>query len=148
MWFELEPKNILAERIGTYGVIKGADAFLIGIRCEKVENQKDAAINFGYDFEQIVLKATELGLGTCWIAYNFKPTGYELGGYVTIQPTAVPPTAMPPTDEPPEEPPPPEEEPPCDCGVACSTYMINQFCCEYCSNCEWLTGEIPVCRER
>ena len=43
---------------------------------------------------------------TCWMAYNFTPTGHELGGCVTIQPTAVPPTA-----EPTDEPPPPEEVP-------------------------------------
>ena len=74
MWFERETRNILAERIRTYGVIKGANAFLIGIRCKEVENQKDTAINFGYDFEQVILKATELELGTCWIAGTYIST--------------------------------------------------------------------------
>ena len=68
---ELKTRKSLSEKIRTYGVIKGANAFLIGILCKEVENQKDAAINFGYDFEQVILKATELGLGTCWMAGTF-----------------------------------------------------------------------------
>ncbi len=31
VWFEREPRNILTERNGTYGVITGANAFLIEI---------------------------------------------------------------------------------------------------------------------
>lgn len=77
VWFEREPRNILAESIRTYGVIKGANAFLIGIGCKEIENQKDAAINFGYDFEQVILKATELGLGTCWIAGTFNAEAFR-----------------------------------------------------------------------
>ena len=30
-WFERESRNHFAERIGTYGVIKGAQAFVVGI---------------------------------------------------------------------------------------------------------------------
>ncbi len=66
----------LSEKIGTYGVIKGANVFFMGILCKEVENQKDTAINFGYDFEQIILKATELGLGTCWMAGTFNAAAF------------------------------------------------------------------------
>ena len=73
---------------------------------------------------------------TCWIAYNFEPTGYELGGCVTVQPTAVPPTAAPP-DDPPDEPP-----PPCVCPAYCSA-IGDEACCVYCG-CTWAgTQEFP-----
>ncbi len=52
------------EKLGTYGVIKGANLFLSGSfprNDEKIES-------FGYAFEKIVLKAAELGIGSCWLA--------------------------------------------------------------------------------
>jgi len=48
---------------GTYGVIKGAGVFLVGTMERGHRDMED----FGYLFEQIILFATELGLGTCWI---------------------------------------------------------------------------------
>ena len=63
-------------KIETYRVIKGANTFIIGVLCKEVENQKDDAVNFGYDFEQVILKATELGFGTCWIAGTFNATAF------------------------------------------------------------------------
>lgn len=76
-WFERETGNHFTERIGTYGVIKGAQAFLIGILHKNSEDQKDTAIQFGYAFEQIILKATELGLGTCWLGGTFIAAVFE-----------------------------------------------------------------------
>ena len=73
---ERKTSKSLSEKIKTYGVIKGANAFLIGIVCKEVENQKDAAVNFGYDFEHVILKATELGFGTCWIAGTFNAAAF------------------------------------------------------------------------
>jgi nitroreductase len=72
-WFERESSNHLAERIGTYGVIKGAGAFLAGIIQQDATDQKETAIRFGYAFEQMVLKATEMELGTCWLGGTFNP---------------------------------------------------------------------------
>jgi nitroreductase len=72
-WFERESNNLLAERIGTYGVIKGAGAFLAGIIQKNAIDKKEAAIHFGYAFEQMILKATEIGLGTCWLGGTFNP---------------------------------------------------------------------------
>ena len=71
VWFERESRDNLVERLGTYGVIKGAQVFLIGILRNDTENQKDAEIQFGYGFKQLILKATELSLGTCWIAGTY-----------------------------------------------------------------------------
>lgn len=57
----------------TYGVIKGAsDYFLIGIGSDEA-----SAITAGFQFEQIVLKAWQLGLGTCWIAGTFKGSEFD-----------------------------------------------------------------------
>jgi len=60
-------------KIGTYGVIKGAPSYIIG----KVENGKMNLEQFGYTLEKIVLYATSLGLGTCWLGGTFKRTSFE-----------------------------------------------------------------------
>jgi len=54
-------------RIGTYGVIKGASAFLVGV----VESGEFACVDYGYCMEGLVLEATDLGLGTCWVGGVF-----------------------------------------------------------------------------
>lgn len=57
----------------TYGVIKGAsDFFLLGIG-----EGEDSALTAGFQFEQVILKATQLGLGTCWIAGTFKGSQFD-----------------------------------------------------------------------
>lgn len=59
----------------TYGMITGAnDFFLIGIA-----NNKASAMGTGFVFEQVVLKAWEMGLGTCWIAATFKGSSFDKG---------------------------------------------------------------------
>lgn len=58
-------------KIGTYGMIKGANAYIVGIMPKREGCNLHASFRFGYDFEQIILKATELGLGTCWMAATF-----------------------------------------------------------------------------
>ncbi|MDE6268194.1 MAG: nitroreductase family protein [Muribaculaceae bacterium] len=59
----------------TYGMIKGAgDFFLLGYG-----NDDASMLTAGYQFEQVVLKAWENGLGTCWIAATFKGTDFETG---------------------------------------------------------------------
>lgn len=54
-------------RLGTYGMIKGAQTFL-GIAVEKGESAMESV---GFVFEQLVLYATHLGLGTCWMGGTF-----------------------------------------------------------------------------
>ena len=72
-WFEQPPGDILVERLGTYGVIKGAHIFLVGVLPKGAKENMDAAFKFGWHFEQVILKATELGLGTCWLGGTFNP---------------------------------------------------------------------------
>ncbi len=55
------------KKFGTYGVIKGARYFLIGV----VERGLNDAVDFGYCFEKSVLFATEMGLATCWLGGTF-----------------------------------------------------------------------------
>jgi nitroreductase len=54
-------------KIGTYGMIVGPPAFIAGV----VAKRPFACVDFGYCLEGIVLRATELGLGTCWIGGVF-----------------------------------------------------------------------------
>lgn len=59
----------------TYGMIKGAnDFFMVG-----VDDNEISALATGFCFEQIVLKAWRMGLGTCWIAATFKGTDFDDG---------------------------------------------------------------------
>lgn len=55
------------EKLGTYGVIKGASTFL-GVSIPDTELAPLAA---GYEFENLILYATHLGLGTVWLAATF-----------------------------------------------------------------------------
>lgn len=60
-------------RPSTYGMIKGAtDFFLIAM-----DNDEASAVTAGFMFEQVVLKAWQAGLGTCWIAATFKGSDFD-----------------------------------------------------------------------
>lgn len=48
-----------------YGAIKGNNTYLLGI----TKDDHSARLNYGYIMEKLVLKATELGLSTCWVGY-------------------------------------------------------------------------------
>ena len=63
----LETETSSSQKLGTYGVIKGTKTFL-GVTVPKGELSLEAA---GYSFEQLVLYATSLGVGTCWLAATF-----------------------------------------------------------------------------
>jgi len=56
------------EKLGTYGVIKGAKDF-IGAT---VVDGELALEGLGYSFEKLILYAASLGLGTCWLGGTFK----------------------------------------------------------------------------
>jgi nitroreductase len=53
--------------LGTYGTIQGARLFIVGIIRRGEHDMED----FGCQFEKIILRATDLGLGTCWIGGIF-----------------------------------------------------------------------------
>ena len=57
-------------KIGTYGTIKGAQHFIGGIIAS---NHLE---DYGFLFERIILKATELGLGTCWLGGSFHKSDF------------------------------------------------------------------------
>jgi hypothetical protein len=55
----------------TYGFIKNPSAFLLGAA-------EDGGLeDFGYLMEEIVLEATALGLGSCWLGGTFRRSGFE-----------------------------------------------------------------------
>lgn len=56
-----------AQKLGTYGMIKGASDF-IGA---SVKPGELSLIALGYEFEKLILFATSLGLGTCWLGGTF-----------------------------------------------------------------------------
>ncbi|MGB7595677.1 MAG: nitroreductase family protein [Erysipelotrichaceae bacterium] len=68
-----DTKKGTAVKLGTYGVISGADMFIVGI-IDK--DEKDTA-EFGYQFEKIILCATDLGLSTCWLGGTFNKGSFE-----------------------------------------------------------------------
>jgi hypothetical protein len=57
----------LLRGLGTYGFIKGAMSYVIGAVGPGEKNLED----FGYLMEAIILRATDLGLGTCWLGGTF-----------------------------------------------------------------------------
>ena len=56
-------------RFGTYGFIHGANTFIVGIITKPTKYDYE---HFGYLFERVILFATYLGLGTCWVGGTFK----------------------------------------------------------------------------
>jgi nitroreductase len=58
--------------LGTYGLIRGATGFFLGA----VGAGDQALEDFGYLMEQIVLLATDLDLGTCWLGGTFTRSSF------------------------------------------------------------------------
>ena len=73
--FHIAEKGLASdgEKLGTYGVIKGASTFL-GVSADKTEFGPVAA---GYEFENLLLYATAMGLGTVWLAATFSRDSFE-----------------------------------------------------------------------
>lgn len=67
---ELPQKEI--RPLGTYGVIRGAGLYLLGAVIEAPGNMED----LGYCMEKVILEATALGLGTCWLAGTFRRSSF------------------------------------------------------------------------
>lgn len=55
------------KKLGTYGMIKGAQEFIVGA-VEKSDYDRE---NYGYLLEAIILSATDINLGTCWLGGFF-----------------------------------------------------------------------------
>ena len=62
---EGDPKALRG--LGTYGFIRGATGFIVGAVSDGEKNLED----LGYLMECLILLATDLGLGTCWLGGTF-----------------------------------------------------------------------------
>lgn len=65
--FELIDHNGNGNKLGTYGFIAGAPHFLVGALKDSPMKMED----YGYVMEKIILYATDMGLGTCWLGGTF-----------------------------------------------------------------------------
>ena len=64
-------KNEMAS-LGTYGFISGAKLFIVSA----IKDGAGAMVDLGYSFEKLILAATNLGLGTCWLGGTFKRANF------------------------------------------------------------------------
>jgi nitroreductase len=64
--------------LGTYGFISGAELFIVSaIKDGSGEiGGARALVDLGYCFEKVILAATNLGLGTCWLGGTFKRANF------------------------------------------------------------------------
>jgi nitroreductase len=60
---DFDPQAHEVKKLGTYGVIRGATSFLVGLMPPGPHGHED----LGYVFEWAILQATDLGLQTCWL---------------------------------------------------------------------------------
>jgi len=60
------------KRFGTYGIIKNARGYIVGAMREGNKSLED----FGYAMESIILYATSIGLGTCWLGGTFTKSAF------------------------------------------------------------------------
>jgi nitroreductase len=58
--------------LGTYGFIRDETGFIAGA----AHRSKKYLEDFGYSLERIILLATDLGLGTCWLGGTFNKSGF------------------------------------------------------------------------
>ena len=65
---EYDAADLKKMKLAGYGIFKNARSFLAGA----IERSDFHNASYGYAAEHVVLKATELGLGTCW-AGDFDP---------------------------------------------------------------------------
>ncbi len=61
-----------ARSLGTYGIITGARLYLAAA----IEDTASARVDIGYCLEKIILEATRLGLGTCWMGGTFRRANF------------------------------------------------------------------------
>ena len=58
--------------LGTYGFIDGATGFIVGA----VDQGPKALEDYGYLMERAILRATDLGIGTCWLGGTFSKSSF------------------------------------------------------------------------
>jgi len=64
--------------LGTYGFISGAKLFIVSAVKDGFGEMDGARalVDLGYCFEKIILSATNMGLGTCWLGGTFKRANF------------------------------------------------------------------------
>jgi nitroreductase len=62
---EFNAEELKNRKISAYGLIKNARSFIIGV----IDKSDSYNMSYGYVMEHLVLKAAELGIGTCWAGY-------------------------------------------------------------------------------
>ena len=67
---EMDKKEI--KNLGTYGFITGARLYVVSATNDSYRAMED----IGYCFEKIILSATNIGLGTCWMGGTFKRASF------------------------------------------------------------------------
>lgn len=60
-------------KMGTYGFVSGARNYLVAA----AGGDDDSLLSLGYRFEQVVLGATEMRLGTCWLGATYRSSVFE-----------------------------------------------------------------------
>jgi hypothetical protein len=58
--------------LGTYGFIKDPAGFIVGAAAARGKYLED----YGYELERLILAATDLGLGTCWLGGLFTRSSF------------------------------------------------------------------------
>jgi len=73
-----QARHVLTYMIGSYGLVQNPPHLLVGILPEESDM---ARLDLGYVLEHVVLEATHLGLGTCWItgSYDAQRAGDAVG---------------------------------------------------------------------
>ena len=93
--FHIAEKQLASngEKLGTYGIIKGASTFL-GVSISK---NKFGLLAAGYEFENLILYATNMGLATVWLAATFSRKDFikamhidENDQFIAISPVGYP----------------------------------------------------------
>ena len=77
------------KQLGTYGVIKNARLFVVGA----IKDAANAMEDYGYCKELLILRATEMGLGTCWLGGTFSSSSFA--GAINLQKGETLPTVSP-----------------------------------------------------
>jgi nitroreductase len=77
-------------KIGTYGIIKGAKAYIAAVTEKEGKNSLE---QLGYELEKLIIFATSLNLGTCWLGGTFKKS--EFANLVDIRGNEIMPIVTP-----------------------------------------------------
>lgn len=68
-----EEDRAMLKGLGTYGFIRGATGFIVGAVGRGAKDFED----YGYAMESLILAATDLDLGTCWLGGTFTRSSFS-----------------------------------------------------------------------